>query len=326
MQAVVDSARTASTLRAYRRDWQTFTEWLDAHGHPHPRDSTPYPVEILASYLVGLAQGGYSISTIDRHLATICVVFEKLSIVNPRSKLEDTLAGLRRQLGVAADRKAPITKEVMAQMLAVTPPTTLENVLDRAVLLFGVVTALRRSDIAKTTWEELSFVSRGIEFRTKRKMKTDQAGDWFVLGLGRVDSEPLLCPVRALQHWRHEVEKRRGQVGDGRGRNLSPHTPLDSQPVFWRVRDGQLAVPFAPDGRDVYALVKKIALRAGLDPKRFAGHSLRAGFVTAGVEAGLTDDVLMRHTRHTQVDTLQIYKRDMGQHFDVAEKLLGRPK
>ena len=32
--------------------------------------------------------------------------------------------------------------------------------------------------------------------------------------------------------------------------------------------------------------VKKLAVRAGLDPKGFAGHSLRAGFLTSAAEHG----------------------------------------
>ncbi len=346
VQATADSARTASTLKAYHRDWTTFTQWLDAHGHPHPREETPYPTAILASYLVGLAQGGYAIATISRHLATICVVFGKLSIASPRPKLEDTLTGLRRQIGVAQDKKAPVTRDVLHRMLAVTPPTTLENVRDRAVLLFGLVTALRRSDIARTTWDELTFVDRGIEFRTRRRMKTNQTGDWLTLGIGRVDSDPYLCPVRALQHWRREMERRwgqgaqvvgarqpdswpaqvhRGQVEGIQPPDLSPVTSLDAAPVFWRVEGGKLVMPF-PEGRDVAEIVKKIALRAGLDPKRFAGHSLRAGFVTTGAEAGLSDDELMDHTQHVQLDTLRGYKRGGALHFDAAERMLGSQK
>ena len=47
-------------------------------------------------------------------------------------------------------------------------------------------------------------------------------------------------------------------------------------------------------------VVKRYAERVGLDPALFAGHSLRAGYVTSAVD---------EQTRHKSVDMVRVYSR-----------------
>jgi hypothetical protein len=55
--------------------------------------------------------------------------------------------------------------------------------------------------------------------------------------------------------------------------------------------------------------VKQYAKRAGLDPRSFAGHSLRAGFLTSAAEHGASVFKMMEVSRHRSVDTLRGYVR-----------------
>jgi integrase len=68
--------------------------------------------------------------------------------------------------------------------------------------------------------------------------------------------------------------------------------------------------PMAPDS--VSRVVKKRARKAGLDPSRYSGHSLRAGFVTAASEGGAHDKDIMRQTAHKNLSTLHRYRRTVG--------------
>jgi site-specific recombinase XerD len=56
-------------------------------------------------------------------------------------------------------------------------------------------------------------------------------------------------------------------------------------------------------------IVKRYAAAAGYDPKIFAGHSLRAGFVTSALEDGPDMFKVMDVTRHRRVETLKAYDR-----------------
>ncbi len=51
------------------------------------------------------------------------------------------------------------------------------------------------------------------------------------------------------------------------------------------------------------------AERAGFRLEAFAGHSLRAGFLTSGAEAGASVFKLMEVSRHKSMDTLRGYVR-----------------
>jgi len=59
----------------------------------------------------------------------------------------------------------------------------------------------------------------------------------------------------------------------------------------------------------VATIVKQYAEAAGLDPVRFAGHSLRAGFVTTAAAKGVTLHNIMRQTRHKDERVAMSYIR-----------------
>jgi hypothetical protein len=62
----------------------------------------------------------------------------------------------------------------------------------------------------------------------------------------------------------------------------------------------------------IYAdIIERLAVeRVGLDPKLFAGHSLRAGFLTSAAKRGASIFKMMDVSRHRSVDTLRGYIRD----------------
>jgi hypothetical protein len=63
--------------------------------------------------------------------------------------------------------------------------------------------------------------------------------------------------------------------------------------------------------RDCVAeIVKGHAQRAGLDPKLFAGHSLRSGFLTSAAARGASIFKMADQSRHKSMDTLRGYVRD----------------
>ena len=59
----------------------------------------------------------------------------------------------------------------------------------------------------------------------------------------------------------------------------------------------------------VARLVKGAAARAGLDPERYSGHSLRAGLATAAGDGGANLADLMRQTRHKNTQVALAYLR-----------------
>jgi hypothetical protein len=56
-------------------------------------------------------------------------------------------------------------------------------------------------------------------------------------------------------------------------------------------------------------IAKARAAAVGVAPESFAGHSLRAGFLTSGAEAGASIFKLMEISRHKSVGTPRGYVR-----------------
>jgi len=71
-----------------------------------------------------------------------------------------------------------------------------------------------------------------------------------------------------------------------------------------RITDRRLAP------RNVAAIVKQGAARLGFDPSTFAGHSLRAGFVTSAVKRGANLIKITDVTGHRSLEMLKTYSRD----------------
>jgi hypothetical protein len=55
----------------------------------------------------------------------------------------------------------------------------------------------------------------------------------------------------------------------------------------------------------VALVVKRYAAVAGLDPAKYAGHSLRAGLVTQAAINGVQELAIMKQTRHRSSDMLR---------------------
>jgi hypothetical protein len=69
--------------------------------------------------------------------------------------------------------------------------------------------------------------------------------------------------------------------------------------------------------------VKTAAARAGLDPKRYAGHSLRAGLVTQAAINNVPEHRIMRQTRHKSSDMVRKYIREVDLFRGSASAALG---
>jgi integrase len=160
---------------------------------------------------------------------------------------------------------------------------------DRALVLLGFAGAFRRSELVGLDIEDCSFGSDGLTVALRRS-KTDQDGMGRKVGIP-YGAVPDTCPVRVLQAWI-------AQAGLGAGplfRAITRHGG---------VRERRMA------GLAVARIVKKLALRAGLDPAKYAGHSLRAGHATSAAIAGASERSIMNQTGHRSVQMVRRYIRD----------------
>jgi len=294
--------KSDATRRAYRSDFNHFSTWCFSAG----RTPLPGSPETVAAYLAHLADSGLKASTITRRCAAITYAHRLKGCPPPTlaEPVKAVLRGIRRRIGTAVERKAPATARAMRDMLRRIPADTLAGKRDRALLLIGFSAALRRSELVALNVADIETVPEGIVIHVRRG-KTDQEGQGAEIA---VPKGSRLKPVEALEAWIDAknalfMQKR----GDFPSDALELCAPLCA-PLFVSIARGDRLGGRLSD-RAVALIVKRWAKAAKLDPALFAGHSLRAGFVTSALEAGADAFKIMSQTRHKRVDTLRVYDR-----------------
>jgi integrase len=200
----------------------------------------------------------------------------------------NTMKGIRRTKGTAPEQKTPTLTDDIRAMVNATD-TGIIGVRDRAMLLLGFAGAFRRSELVGLDVEDCVFAKDGLTVTLPRS-KTDQDGAGRKIGIP-YGSNPETCPVRTLQAWLEITGINTGPLF----RSINRHG---------QVRSGRLS------GIDISRVVKKLAKRAGLNPARYAGHSLRAGHAASAAIAGATERSIMNQTGHRSVQMVRRYIRD----------------
>ncbi len=93
--------------------------------------------------------------------------------------------------------------------------------------------------------------------------------------------------------------------------------------IFRSVNRHDQVQPGRLSDQSVALVVKRAGERAGLDPTRLAGHSLRRGFATTAACRGVADRTIMRHTWHRSRTTLDAYIEEGTEFTDNAASCVG---
>jgi site-specific recombinase XerD len=268
-------ARAPATRRAYLHDWDAFAAWCAELG----LEPLPAAPATVAVYLSALADAGRRPTSIERALSGIAHAHRTRGLVWQRAHpaITEVMGGIKRRHGMEPAQKAPVQDDELEQLLAALNAGTLADLRDRALLTMGWWGAFRRSELVALTCEDITRCTDGLTVQLRRS-KNDQEGHGQAKGVPYA-REPKLCAVRALDAWLA-------------GASITTGPLFRSVDQAGRVSDRALC------DRSVADIVKRTAGRAGLDPARVAGHSLRAGFATTAAKAGRSLDAIMRQTLH----------------------------
>jgi len=226
---------------------------------------------------------------LGRRLAAIRYFHRAASFDTPTGdeKVKAVLSGIRRTIGAAPSRKRAATSDLVLSMIP--RGDSLRELRNRAIILVGFAGAFRRSELVALDVSDIEETAEGM-LVTLRRSKTDQEG------LGRRVAIPrgeIACPVAALRAWLNAANITEGAIFR---RIVNKRAQ--------RVTDRRLA------GRNVASIVKQSAANLGFDPLSFAGHSLRAGFVTSAVKRGANLIKITDVTGHRSLEMLKTYSRD----------------
>lgn len=330
IQTLIAKAGSAHTRRSYETSMRIFAAWYSlTYGRPVALPVDPAAIaQFIADYAEGgieakrsdtvervdaaLVADGYKaalgpmrFSTLKQRLAGLCAFHAERGFPNPvaHPTIQVLLKSARKQARLAGrllpGKKRPILKDDLLALSASLGGDVL-SIRDRAIILFGWATGgRRRSEIAAATFENLQPAGddRPNEF-TYRLTGTKAQGDY------DVDLVPLRGPAAmAMREWIGAL----GSQGWG-----------CSGPIFRRI-SGLRISDAGITGQQVARVVQKRGHLLGFE--NLGGHSLRSGYITSAVRAGVPLAEIQKMTTHRAVQSVVGYVQ-LDPHANLGADLL----
>ena len=271
------NSKSLNTLRAYKSDYKDFSLFCTKNNFsPMPADP-----KILSLYLTHLSQIS-KFSTLKRRIASISVIHKlKGHYIDTKHPLIiENLLGIKRLKGSHQKSKKPILINDLKTIINVINALKIRDytkIRDKALILVGFAGGFRRSELVSIEHEDVEFVREGVKIFVK-KSKTDQSGEGMTKAIPSFNNLNY-CPVSHLEDWMFTKENKKGKI-------------------------------FSISDRSVALIIKKYANLAGLDPNKYAGHSLRSGFATSTAESGAEERNIMAMTGHKTTQMVRRYIKE----------------
>jgi len=283
-------ASSRNTVRAYAADWKHFETWCAER----ELASLPATPDTLRHYLADHTDTHRAV-TLERRLTAIRRFHVEAALETPTADkmVRQVLAGIRRHQadeGWGTEAKSAFEyRDLVAYLDGIPHNNNLKAARDRAMLLIGFGSGLRRANLSALNFRDVTVTADGLIVNVRRS-KTDQDGRGFKIGIP-TGTDPAHCPVVAYKAWLAAASITKG-------------------PIFRRVdRHGNIGkARLHPDS--VNEIVKAAAEQVGLDPGDFGAHSLRIGLVTSAAKAGLGERLIAKQTGHKSMKMVRRYIRD----------------
>ncbi|MDE2940248.1 MAG: tyrosine-type recombinase/integrase [Chloroflexota bacterium] len=203
LEEAMASARSASTRRCYRSQWNLWRRWAESRGH----EVLPAQPLAVADYLLDRADSGASIATLKLARSALAAIHKDAGHPDPTDNegVRRVLAGLSRTISRPQQQAAALTREVQVAIQATAgfprmlPSGKMEThvkaqaraLLDIALVAVMRDALLRRSEASALTWGDLEPAADGSGRLTVRNSKTDQSGEGSVLYLSPATMDAL---------------------------------------------------------------------------------------------------------------------------------------
>ena len=269
----LSAAQAKNTRSAYASSWRCWCAWCEDAGR-EPFPSNPESVGLFVAWC--LREKGYRLATVSGHLSAIRSYHLRRREDSPvdesvRRLLHSAARRLRERPGGKAALSPEHVREISRRIEGDGSRLSIRN---RAILLLGFASGMRRSEIAGLALSDVRFVRRGLIVQLGAT-KTDQAGREGRVVAIMPGRRRVTDPVAALREWLSV-----------RGRWPGP--------LFTRLTSGHVVTRQAISGDVVRLAVKAGLERIGEDPSAYGAHSLRAGMATAAAEHGAPDSSIMQ--------------------------------
>ena len=268
------NSKANNTIRAYESDFKDFSLFCIKNS----LISMPTEPKVLSIYLTHLSKT-CKFSTLKRRIASIKVIHKmKGHYLDTKHPLVmENLLGIKRINGAHQKAKKPLLINNLKEIIKAInelEKVKIKKIRDKSLLLLGFAGGFRRSELVNIEFNDLEFVEEGIKILIQRS-KTDQLGEGSIKAIPYFKNVEY-CPVTNLKNWIKIKNITSGKV-------------------------------FNISDKSVSLILKKYALLAGLDPRKYSGHSLRSGFATSAAESGAEERNIMAMTGHKTTQMVRRY-------------------
>lgn len=245
----MDGAYADNTIRAYRIDFEVFSNWCRSE----KRCALPAESDTICDFIT-FDMIESSSATIRRRMASIRKIHKLAHMVDP-TRDEDVYLSLRRmhrKKGRWQRQAFAMTRTIRDKLIAITDDS-IKGYRDRALLHFAYDSMRRRSELCACDWSDIT-------------LNDDGTGSWF-MPFSKSDQEgygkhiPLNSDtMTALNEWKNHAHLCGGKVLRG----------------FIR----QQIIGISLDTSHIAKIFKKLAKRADLNEqvrRDISGHSARIG-------------------------------------------------
>ncbi len=282
------------TLRAYTRDLQEFTAWLENHIEfteteascspelTHPQALSSFFRELPNRYSVFLSARGHARTTVARKLSCTQTFFKFITKERLLESINTSQQGDIPKLPLSFHRpKQPkqlphfLTQSEVAQLLNACARVQDDSALsffphrNRAIIHTLFASGIRVSELTQLNWQDLDW----------------DLGELRVLGKGQRERIAFMSDAALRDLKRYQA--------------LSPHTQAND-PIFLN-RDGLRLTP-----RSVARLINQVGEQAGLS-KKLHPHLFRHSFATFLLNNGVDLRAVQELLGHVSIRSTQIY-------------------
>ena len=311
-EAEIARVYAKQTFEAYKSDFHLFKNWCESEDLQFLPALPSVIIEYLRSVsseqkTIGVKEENgrrgerlaplYSLKTLKRHVAAISAYNAVAGHRTPAKmdggeKIKMELKVIARKIGSEVKKKAPLTADLAVDLIDTIQTNRTVDYRDRALIAFGLASAMRRSELAALQMKHLHFDKQtGFLFVWIAQSKTDQDGSGQKIAIPEGN---YIKPLYHIRKWlqisgiRHEEDY-----------------------LFRPIKHDNIQMKGLSERSINYILKKRIqqAREAGLDIDEFdfGAHSFRSGFVSTAARQKADLIKIMQTTRHKSIQTLKEY-------------------
>jgi hypothetical protein len=299
------------TLRTYMGQLNRYVRWELSTGSQRP--ALPFCRTRVMLYLLGKAQEGVSIGTIDSIIASMTFLCNLTSFPVPflSSDAKMFYRGLRRSVARPTSRKRPVDTMMLVKIvrLFAHADASLSDLRTALVFVLGFAGFFRSEELRNIKIGHVNVASDFSFFRISiPKSKADQLRQGREVLIAATGGET--CPLMLLLRYM----------------NVSKVSGVDAlllQGLVNRKGFGMCCNGKGLSYNAVRAMVRKGLKSIGENPAFFGTHSLRAGGASAAAMARVSDRLLQAHGRWARSSSKNMYVVDaVNDRLNVTRRIM----